>query len=192
MGGGKKKEEEKVTTLSHAGTLELLDGDDQIITTIYLGLIEDAKQIEKKQHTVAGRPVKAKVILSSIAPLRVGPNEVCTRLRRRRQQQQQQHIELMNNHNNKNSKYHPRKAHIHTHPSSPFPPPQMQLVEEICEVLRNTRVNPGKGSLPSVLVQHRAKESPLYEKVVGKYYQNSWHTFMKAHDDVYAHRYIFF
>eukprot|EP01061_Rhynchopus_euleeides_P000225 TRINITY_DN10166_c0_g2_i1.p1 TRINITY_DN10166_c0_g2~~TRINITY_DN10166_c0_g2_i1.p1 ORF type:complete len:786 (+),score=361.48 TRINITY_DN10166_c0_g2_i1:326-2683(+) len=119
------------------GTLELLDAEDQIITTIYLGLIEDAKQIEKKQHTLAAQPVKAKVILSSIAPVRVGPNE-------------------------------------------------LQLVEEICDVLRNSRVNPGRGSLPSVLVQHRAKESPLYEKVVGKYYQNSWHTFMKAHDNVFS------
>eukprot|EP01059_Diplonema_ambulator_P033151 TRINITY_DN6804_c0_g1_i2.p1 TRINITY_DN6804_c0_g1~~TRINITY_DN6804_c0_g1_i2.p1 ORF type:complete len:752 (+),score=253.84 TRINITY_DN6804_c0_g1_i2:87-2342(+) len=119
------------------GTLELLDQNDQIMTTIYLGLLEEQKQVEKKQHTVCGTPVKAKVILSSIPPVRVGPNE-------------------------------------------------MQLVEEICDVLRNTRFNPGRGSLPSVLVQHRAKESPLYEKVVGKYFQNSWHTFMKAHDDVFV------
>ncbi|KAJ9458233.1 hypothetical protein DIPPA_06759 [Diplonema papillatum] len=119
------------------GSFELLDKDDQVLASLYLGLLEEASQVEKKQHTVTGVPCRGRVVLDSISPFSCNPNE----------------------------------AH---------------LVEEICDVLRNSRINPGRGSLPSVLVQHRAKESPLYEKVVGKHFQSSWHTFMKAHDNVFT------
>eukprot|EP00755_Sulcionema_specki_P017200 Sspe_Gene.10987::Locus_3704_Transcript_1_1_Confidence_1.000_Length_2511::g.10987::m.10987 len=78
------------------------------------------------------------------------------------------------------------KLVLHHIPSDKRGPNETQLLEEIFAVMKNRRLNPCGGSLPSVTVQHRAKESPLYEKVVGRNFQNSWHQFMKAHSDKFS------
>eukprot|EP01065_Artemidia_motanka_P001844 TRINITY_DN10861_c0_g6_i5.p1 TRINITY_DN10861_c0_g6~~TRINITY_DN10861_c0_g6_i5.p1 ORF type:complete len:663 (+),score=224.54 TRINITY_DN10861_c0_g6_i5:163-1989(+) len=119
------------------GTLELLNDQGQMEASIYLGVLEDGRTVEKKQRTVARHPRRFRLVVQRIPPLGPNPNEA-------------------------------------------------QLIEEITAVLENPKLNPGRGSLPSVMVQHRAKESPLYEKVVGRRFGSSWHAFMKANQETFS------
>eukprot|EP00756_Hemistasia_phaeocysticola_P031571 Hpha_TRINITY_DN16360_c3_g2::TRINITY_DN16360_c3_g2_i1::g.58309::m.58309 len=82
----------------------------------------------------------------------------------------------------------PHRVRLAVHRIPPLGPNpnEAQLIEEITAVLENPKLNPGKGSLASVMVQHRVKESPLYEKVVGKRFGNSWHAFMKANQETFS------
>eukprot|EP01062_Namystynia_karyoxenos_P056086 TRINITY_DN47040_c0_g1_i1.p1 TRINITY_DN47040_c0_g1~~TRINITY_DN47040_c0_g1_i1.p1 ORF type:complete len:622 (+),score=261.27 TRINITY_DN47040_c0_g1_i1:87-1952(+) len=118
------------------GTLEFIGEDGKVNASVYLGVLDDSKQVEKKQRTVAQRPAAVRLEIHRISPLGPNPNEA-------------------------------------------------QLIEEITAVLENPKLNPQRGSLPSVLVQHRAKESPLYDKVVGRRFGNSWHAFMKANQETF-------
>ena len=63
------------------------------------------------------------------------------------------------------------------------PPIEQQLVKEVAAILENPRLNRERGSLSSVLINNKAKESVLYDKVVGSLYNKSWSDFLKAHVD---------
>eukprot|EP01064_Diplonema_japonicum_P007629 TRINITY_DN1526_c1_g1_i3.p1 TRINITY_DN1526_c1_g1~~TRINITY_DN1526_c1_g1_i3.p1 ORF type:complete len:562 (+),score=169.33 TRINITY_DN1526_c1_g1_i3:46-1686(+) len=71
-------------------------------------------------------------------------------------------------------------SHLPVQPMAPTPA-EHQLVKEVRSVLENPRLNKEGGSLSSVLLNNKAKDSVLYEKVVGRLYGGSWSEFLKAH-----------
>ena len=65
-------------------------------------------------------------------------------------------------------------------------PSERQLVREVADVLRNPRLNKGGGSLSTILVNNKAKESSLYDRVVGTTYKGSFPEFLRAHPDLFS------
>ena len=58
---------------------------------------------------------------------------------------------------------------------------ERQLVKEVRAILENPRLNVCRGSLGSIVLSNKAKESPLYDNVVGKCYGGAWQEFLRAH-----------
>ncbi|KAJ9462829.1 hypothetical protein DIPPA_20570 [Diplonema papillatum] len=75
-------------------------------------------------------------------------------------------------------------SHVVANPNAASPQEE-QLVNEVRTVLLNPRLNRDGGSLSSVLLNNKAKESVLYDKVVGKNYNNSWLDFVKKHSNAF-------
>ena len=77
------------------------------------------------------------------------------------------------------------KLNIHHTPvmNGRFGPAEHQLVKEVKAVLENNRLNRGCGSIGSIVLNNKLKESVLYERVVGKGYGGSWQDFVKAHPE---------
>eukprot|EP01063_Lacrimia_lanifica_P037706 TRINITY_DN7820_c0_g2_i2.p1 TRINITY_DN7820_c0_g2~~TRINITY_DN7820_c0_g2_i2.p1 ORF type:complete len:428 (+),score=180.41 TRINITY_DN7820_c0_g2_i2:70-1353(+) len=63
---------------------------------------------------------------------------------------------------------------------------ERQLVAEVVGILENPRLNKEQGSLSSVLINNKAKESVLYDRVVGERYNKSWSDFLRAHSEVFT------
>eukprot|EP01063_Lacrimia_lanifica_P037704 TRINITY_DN7820_c0_g1_i2.p1 TRINITY_DN7820_c0_g1~~TRINITY_DN7820_c0_g1_i2.p1 ORF type:complete len:482 (+),score=202.33 TRINITY_DN7820_c0_g1_i2:70-1515(+) len=63
---------------------------------------------------------------------------------------------------------------------------ERQLVAEVVGILENPRLNKEQGSLSSVLINNKAKESVLYDRVVGQLYNRSWSEFLRAHEEAFS------
>eukprot|EP00756_Hemistasia_phaeocysticola_P030005 Hpha_TRINITY_DN16267_c4_g3::TRINITY_DN16267_c4_g3_i1::g.13512::m.13512 len=62
-------------------------------------------------------------------------------------------------------------------------PQEMMLIDDVVAILEDARVNPFGGSVASVLVSNKAKESAVFEGVIQKQYAGSWPNFVRAHRD---------
>ena len=65
-----------------------------------------------------------------------------------------------------------------------FPPAEKELIKQVLAVMENPNIHKSTGSIGSIVLNNKAKESVLYERVVGKGYGGSWQDFVKAHPEV--------